>query len=222
MSRAIGISGVVSRFSGWRSRLAALALLVVSSLPGPAQAKTMDFEFLQVPTADTYSFGNLYVEDGFMLLNAGPGSLSYYGTLAADFAGSVGMFASSPASIVTLAAVNGRMLSLKSIALAPLVLGSGPAAVTFTGYETDGGVVSQTFNVGPSSAFTTFTFGDEFKRLSHVQWSQSAVGHQFDNIEVKNGPEPSSAALILFIGLVGIPLATGRWMRHAMSEETPS
>ncbi|MEO1235391.1 MAG: hypothetical protein AAFX76_01240 [Planctomycetota bacterium] len=202
-----------------QTRSFVLSLLLCSCFTASSHAKVLDFEFLNVPQPGPHHFGNLYIEDGFMVINAGAGTLAYYGRDHADYAGSTGLFATLPNNSLTLAALNGRLITPKSIDLAPKTLNLGPVSVTFTGFKKDGDTVSTSFAIGATDTFTTFTFGDDFKHITHLQWSQGGVGHQFDNIEVRNSPEPSSAALILLIGLVGIPLATGRWMRHAQAED---
>lgn len=190
-----------------------VALIVVGWIALPHHAATIDFEYLATPSSSSYTFGNLYIEDGHMFVNASASPLSYYGTQHADFAGSTALFGSGPGQ-VTLAKVNGRGFTLKSIDLAPLTSGSGPVSVSFAGYTKKGDVINQTFtHDGASQSFNTYDFTG-FKNVQYVQWSTGGVGHQFDNLVVHNAPEPSSVAFAMFIGLVAVPMAFGRWTRE--------
>ena len=119
---------------------------------------------------------------------------------------SPGLFMGGPASRINLKASTGALFNAISIDLdeSYSYRYGVTEPVSFTGIKEDGTKVSTrySFTIGvPKSE--TFVFGSEFRDIQSLQWSQGAIGHSFDNINVvlaSSVPEPST--IWLFAPLV--------------------
>ena len=108
----------------------------------------------------------------------------------------------APLSITT---ISGALFNLLTVDLAEYSTGSaGAHSLTFSGYRSDGAVVSQIFTLdgiidgtGPLADFETFMFNAEFYNLQSVTIEQH--GYSMDNLvlEVNAIPEPATSKLLL-------------------------
>ena len=108
--------------------------------------------------------------------------------------------------LTRLSQVGGGAFSLGAIDLVMLYPGytEDGADVTFTGITMDNSIVTQSFHVADSGV-QTFAFASNFNNLSSVTWTDGAMYHQFDNINVAAVPEPESFAMFMAgLGILGL------------------
>jgi hypothetical protein len=154
--------------------------------------------------------GNTYVEQGFKFedLTAGFG-FATWGSASTFYTGSTALANNDDSGITQLTRADGGSFNLGSIDLAvlyPGITGDGAVSVTFTGARADQSTVSQTVVVN-DGLVQTFSFAG-FTNLSSVTWSNEAMYHQFDNLNVTAVPEPGSVAM--FLAGIGVLGALGR------------
>jgi len=186
-----------------KKMLGFLPILAFCAISSGAHAVVIDFDSLETPTGGLFSTPSPYTEDGFQITGS---PLMYFSQDKADYyAGSAGLLAAAKGAVTLLRAVSGAAFNLSSIDLSFISRKGTSPDVTFMGQVLGGGVVTQKFSpVG--FGFTQFDFTSAFSGLSAVAWTQgssAANGHQFDNINITNVPEPGTLAL-LFSGLLGL------------------
>lgn len=165
-----------------------------------ASATVIDFEALAHADGDaaSYAADYRYVEKGYSVANLTPGfGFSSWGTGSAYFTGSTALSNDNDGGISQLSLLSGGLFALYAIDLSALYpgLSSDPVSVTFTGVKSDASLVTQSFSVAGSGT-QTYSFGSEFSNLTALSWSNDAMYHQFDNIQVAELPEPATAALL--------------------------
>lgn len=184
-----------------------LALAVAALTQGytlTSSAAVLDFESLSHADELVADAGHVYSEDGFVLSNFSDFGFASYGTLNPFFSGSTALFNDNDAGYTTLVQAGNSAFALYSIDLAAMYPGFAEDGVdvTFAGMKTDGTLVTQSFHVLEGAA-QTFSFSD-FTNLAYVSWTNDAMYHQFDNINVAAVPEPESYAMFLAgLGLMG-------------------
>ena len=189
-----------------------LALLVAPS----ASAVTIGFDALEVANdAINLIAPGVYTEGDFTITGD---PMNYMGQLSSRYAGSAGLTMGATGASATLElSLAGSCFDIFSIDLSfiePDALSA--ASVEFLGTQSDGTIVSQTFQ--PTAfGFQTFAFDASFQDLLTVVWVQNSLnsqtGHQFDNIVVNAGnpiPEPSAARLFG----IGLPILATRLRRR--------
>jgi len=187
-----------------------LALALAACAQGfavQASAAVIDFESL-ASTADNSNVGTTYIEKGFQFDDVTVASnfgFATWGSANPFFSGSTALINNNDSGITRLTQVGGTAFNLNSIDLTvlyPGLTGDGNVAVTFTGTKLDHSTVTQTFTVN-DGAPQTFTFAG-FTNLASVTWSDNAMYHQFDNVNVAAVPEPETYAMLLAgLGLIG-------------------
>jgi len=187
-----------------------LALALTALAQGYAMqssAAILTFESLNSQN-DNLAVGTTYTEQGFQLddiTTATNYGFAAWGSSNLFYSGSTALMNDNDSGQTRLTMIGGGVFDLNSIDLAVMYPGStgdGMVAVTFTGTKTDNSVVTQTFDVN-DGAPQTFDFTG-FTDLAAVTWSNDALYHQFDNVDVTAVPEPGSCALLLTgLGLAG-------------------
>ncbi len=177
-----------------------------------SNADTINFNTLEQAGSNYINVPDPYTESGYRISNGG--ALYFAQQSNYQYAGSAGLHERIANGLLTLARVDGGTFTLVSIDLSILAnYGSSPP-VTFTGFISGGGTVTQIFT--PTVfGFRTFTFNSGFTNLTSVTWRQGTgedSAHQFDNIVVSNVPEPASM-ILLGSGLLGIAGALRRRSR---------
>lgn len=185
--------------------LAVAALTQGYALSASAAAATViDFESLSHADDGVASAGYVYVEDGFRLTNLSDFEFSTYGSDNLFYSGSTALINDNDGGFTLLTKVGRGAFSLYSIDLAtiaPYYTEDG-ADITFLGVRLDNTTVTQTFHIA-DGATQTFSFTD-FTNLATVSWTNTAMYHQFDNINVAAVPEPENYAMLLAgLGLMG-------------------
>jgi len=187
-----------------------LAIAVAMCAQGFAlesSAAVLTFESLSSPD-DNFSIGRTYTEQGFILDDISTTSafgFASWGTSNMFFSGSTALINNNDAGLTRLSQVGGGAFSLGNIDLVMLYPGftDDGADVTFTGITTDNSIVTQSFHVADAGV-QNFSFSSNFTNLSSVTWTDGAMYHQFDNINVAAVPEPESYAMFLAgLGLLG-------------------
>lgn len=180
---------------------AASVFLLPSAAPEAAHAQILDFQVLEHNDAAVASHGDLYIEDGFQIAEAGPNPLATFGTLEPRYPFSTALFSNSISGVLTLTQVGGGAFDLLSIDIAELDPGF-PQFITFTGTLAGGGTVTQSVTPDGPRGLQTFTMIG-FTNVTQVQWHQISPFHQFDNINVSTAgsgnsaaPEPATAVLL--------------------------
>lgn len=186
------------------------AALAFASLGFAAQASAavIDFESLSHVDEDVaYTSESFYAEDGFLLSILGSPNYSFssWGTLNPFYSGSTALINDNDDGLTQLSQIGGGLFSLSSITLSTLAPGISEdgADVSFTGLLGNGTTVSQSFHIVDGAA-QIFSFNTSFTNLASVTWSNTAMYHQFDDINVAAVPEPESYAMLLAgLGLIG-------------------
>lgn len=159
-----------------------------------------------------------YMEAGYSINAAG--GLYYLGSLDARYAGGSNMFNATYNDVTTLTRVDSTAFNMNSIKLAMMWGSAMPSeeVMTFTGFKSGGGTVTQTFNVS-NATFETYLFDDAFTDLSSVTWGTnvSEFTTQFGEIDVSHRraqapqtsavPESASWALMMIgFGALGVSM----------------
>lgn len=189
---------------------AVLALAVAALAQGIAvQASAAVIDFESLASANDVAVGASYTEKGFRfddITTASNFGFAAWGSANMFFSGSTAMMNDNDGGLTRLSQVNGSAFNLDSIDLTvayPGLTGDGVVVVTFTGEHADHTTVSQTFAVN-DGAPQTFKFTG-FNNLTSVTWSNDAMYHQFDNVNVAAVPEPETYAMFLAgLGLLGM------------------
>lgn len=184
-----------------------LALAVAALTQGYAlssSAAVLDFESLSHADELITDAGFLYTEAGFQLANLSDYGFVTYGNQNLFYSGSTALINDNDAGLTKLTQVGNGAFALYSVDLVGMYPGftEDGVDVTFTGLKTDGSVLTQSFHV-LDGAPQTFSFAG-FTNLASVSWTNDAMYHQFDNINVAAVPEPESYAMFLAgLGLMG-------------------
>ena len=127
-----------------------------------------------------------------------------WGTSSPFFSGSTALINDNNGGLTRLSQVGGGAFSLGAIDLVMMYPGltEDGADVTFTGVTMDNSIVTQSYHVADAGVLSV-SFAN-FTNLSSVTWTDGAMYHQFDNINVAAVPEPESYAMFLAgLGLLG-------------------
>jgi hypothetical protein len=190
-----------------KKTILAISMAALAQAYAPSSsAAVLDFETLGHAGDWTADAGFVYLEKGFQLDNLTANfPFATWGSNSSFFTGSTALMNDNDAGLTRLTQAGNGAFALYSIDLAAMY----PSAtedgvdVTFTGIRTDSSTVTQTFHV-LDGAPQTFSFGS-FTNLAAVSWTNDAMYHQFDNINVAAVPEPSSYALFLVgLGLMAL------------------
>lgn len=196
-----------------RSFAALVALSLSSSL---SFAAVIDFDDPPLPSGHKHL--SSYEEDGFYFY----GSMGHYGTgdPTDPFVtnGSAGGLTTLYGDYFTLKASDDSIFSLESVEIGGLYEHFSQRETTFIGLTASGALVSQTIPAVPGtpSAFTTYYFSDDFKRLQSVwlETSETSDGsptvpfNSYDNFVVNKVPVPAA------VWLFGSALAGLGWMKR--------
>ena len=183
------------------------ALLLSAGFAGQASAVVIDFESLGQTGDSAVSVGSVYVEDGFALSNFGINEFSVWGASSPFSTGSTALMNDNDNGETTLVGIGNQAFNLYSIDLATMYPGytEDGVDVTINGVKTNGSLVTQTFHVTDGLP-QTFSFSG-FTNLAYVGWTNGAMYHQFDNINVAAVPEPEGYAMFLAgLGMLGFML----------------
>ena len=169
-----------------------------------AGVTVIDFQSLEHAGTGTADAGYVYMEDGYTLSHPDtePFEFATWGTGASNYPGSTALFNNTVGGVTTLQEDGGNAFNLLSMDISVLLDGSGPTVVVFTGEQSDGDIVTDTFtSSGSSIGLETHTFSADFLDVVSVSWEQLAPFHQFDNINVSLVPAPGALALLGVAGL---------------------
>lgn len=186
-----------------KTLLALAVACAAQAFAAQASATTLTFDSLAQAGEDVVDIGSSYTESGFVL-SASAAVFSVWGTDSIFYTGSTALMNNSDSGYTTLFQVANNAFTLQSMDLAVMFPGvtEDGTDITFGGMKTDGTLVTQTFHV-TDGAPQTFTFSG-FTNLAYVGWTNDAMYHQFDNINVAAVPEPETYAMFLAgLGLMG-------------------
>lgn len=165
-------------------------------------AAVITFDLLAESGTCQSTVSSPYTEADYQLSNTFS-DFAFHQNESPDYAGSTGLFALFGGT-TTLTRVGGELFHLLSIDLAPIIAGSTPDPITFTGLTSDPSVVTQSFTGSSTLAFQTFVFSSSFENLASVSWKETLLAPQYDNVttfevgsEPPVVPEPSSAVLLM-------------------------
>ena len=198
--------------------LGAVCACLFTLLSMSSEAAIIDFDSLEVANSNFNFIGSgIYSEDGFSIT----GTPMYYNGQFNDnyYAGSAGLYLQGAGAVTTLQHSASNVFSIDSIGLSFFRDGGTSPLVTFTGYLSGGGTVTQSFQP-LSFGFADFFFDSGFTNLTSLSWNQGpngGNGHQFDNIVLFDSTVsiastvPIPAAVWLFgSGLLGLAGMTRR------------
>jgi len=194
-------------------KLLYILICIFTFLP-MANASTLTFENLMHEDDLFVDHGAAYTENGFVITNMAteaengfPPSLASVGTRAFEFSGSTALFNDNWGGPTVMTREGGGLFTLSSIALSELyIYDDGPGVnpefdVEFSGFFSDGSIISQTFTMDGLTGVEVFSFESEFTNLISVSWMQTQDFYQFDDIKASPVPEPSSI-LLFGIGIL--------------------
>jgi hypothetical protein len=170
--------------------------------------------FDEIESSDYYiNLGETYTTDSFVFslspsiyhseFNNDEPKFYALGSSSPSYGGSVGLHASGMDTRIKLSSINGALFSIYSIDLMMGLFNNfdGFIPVGFKALTDNDEVISQTFHISYNvSNYTSFSFNHNFDNIKSLEWSQGAIFHSFDNINlalVTEVPEPPT--LIVFI-----------------------
>jgi len=200
-----------------RLRLVHVFSVLLLALAHTAQAGTVTIDFEDLRSADAliHFVGPTYESQGFLFTsfpNAGSDDFWFNtaGSLSSSFYGSTSLENGIGQGGTRLTRSDGGLFSLLSIDLAEMPsfkssgepIDQGSFKLTFYGTKADLSVVEATATIDAFPTVTTFAFS-KFTDVTSVTWFQgvggnqaAGPGHQFDNVRVKETPEPATILLI--------------------------
>lgn len=201
------------------------ALIVSASIATKAEAAIVVLDFEQFASLQAgqavFNIAPIVQEDGFTLTTDNQANLPFrsFGDQTLANTGSVALTPGSVGNITTLTQDNGVSFGALSIDLEKFGPSEPTSSFTFIGEKSNGGTVSQTFNlVGlPDFVIDTYTFDSVFNDdLVSLHWQEGdslAEVAQFDNIVLQNNsvvqaPLPGAALFMgsALLGLAGLSL----------------
>jgi hypothetical protein len=177
------------------------ALFAAATVAG--NAAVLDFEDLAHEDELVVDHGPTYSRHGYVLTNTAteeesgfPPSFATFGTLHPSFTGSTALFNDNFAGTTVLRRSDAGIFNLVSIGLAELTPSEETFEVLFSGQTASGMTVIQNFLLDGDFGGESVTFGPEFQNLVSVNWTQTPLFHQFDDISVNEVPEPTTVCLL--------------------------
>jgi hypothetical protein len=152
---------------------------------------TESFVFSLYPSGNHYDF---YTDDPkFYAL----------GSSSPSYGGSVGLHASGLDTRIKLNATDGSLFSISNI---DLMMGlynkfDDFIPVEFLAITENDEVVTQTFDISYNvSNYSHFSFNKNFRNIKSLEWSQGAIFHSFDNLNIELVTEvPEPRTIFIFI-----------------------
>jgi hypothetical protein len=146
---------------------------------GKAQI-ALDFDAVSQPGSSVYGIGEIYEEDGFVVVSKA--GLSTIGAASPFFNGSTALFCNDDIGQIGLCRTNSAAFDLHSLELSKVQYPQS-GWLLFVGYRGASLVASNNVYVDLGSVPQTVLFA-EFTNLTEVQWLATPLIHQFDKIVV--------------------------------------